>query len=439
MTVASLISHKNEHRQMGVLQDAVGAGIGASKNTIAIIGNSIAVQDTPITATSMLVTGCFLWANYMLGQRFDVVSSSTDLFAGYLGVSGDTSAQILNRVGSVIALKPKYCLMLGIIENDVNDGVATATTQANIILMLNALQRSGIIPIICTGIPSLLNDTATKANAYYSNNTFIKELYLNRAGIIVIDISNEFVDYAQTYPKPLATNVSSGPHPNSLGAYKVGKRIYNTLNSVIPPRPIFSNHYLSVANGGDTPDSAIDNPLVRGSSGTIVAPLTGVVADNWTGNATGATSGVGSKVVRADLPLLEWQQMSYTGDATYTYGSDYARIYSAIVTLPGADLAIGDNIQAFAEFEADGSDTNFLGAEIKVRCLNGSSEYFSGFERNATIAMPVGEDFPAGVLSSPKLTIPSGTTSLQLHLRAHASDVNAAFVVRFGRAIAHKI
>lgn len=408
-------------------------------NTIVILGNSIAAQDTPVSISGTLPTGCFLWANYMLRQRFDIVHSSTDLFAGYLGAGGETSAQILARIGSVIALAPMYCLLLGVMENDVENNITAATTQSNISSMITRLLNAEIVPIICTGLASLLTSTSVESNLYYSNNAFIRNLPLLNSGIIAIDISHESVDYTQMYPMPLVTDVVSGPHPNELLAYKIGKKIYQVLDSKIPERPIFSNHWLSVANGGDTPDSVVDNPLLLGNAGAIVAPLTGVVCDGWTGNAVGGTSGLGSKVARADLPLLEWQQIDYTGDATYVYGSDYARIYSTQVALPSCGLAVGDDIQAFGEFEFDAGDTALLGAELMVRCVNGATEYYRGFQRNASLIIPIGEDYPAGVIATPKLTIPVGTTTLQIQMRAHAAAIDAAFVSRFGRSIIHKL
>lgn len=424
--------HRRDHQKLKLKADLLGAS--TPNNTIAILGNSIAAQDTPFNSNNMLPVGCFQWANYIMNQKLVVSYTSTDLEAGYLGIGGDTSTQILARLGSVIALKPAYCLLLGIIENDVENVVATAITQANITSLISSLLSAGIIPIICTGVPNLLTDSAAEANAYYSNNDFIRNLRYTSPGAVVVDISNEFVDYAQTYPKPLATHVAAGPHPNVLGAYYIGKKIADTLNPLLPGSYLFTNHWLSVANGGTTPQVLCDNPLMEGNGGTngTGVAAAGGISDGWTAQALGGGSGVVTKVARTDIPNAEWMQEVFTGDAAWTIG-DYGRCYSAGVPLPNGSVAVGDIIQAFTEVEVDAGDTNLLGLSMSVRAAGAATEHWNGMSYTSSNNTPLDIDYPAGVIASPKFEVPAGTTSIGIHVRAYATAANASFTWRAGR------
>lgn len=398
-------------------------------NRLAIIGNSIPGQDNLDTTSSAgftkwLGNGVAQWANYLLGGRFQIVARA--------GIGGQTTAQILARFqADALSSSPRYVWMLECGINDPANDVAHTTTIANFKSMFALCRASGATPIVSSLPPSTSINSANRANAYAKVNNFLRDYARETGEIILIDNDWLYLDTTATYPHPLAASTDSIVHPNARGAFLWGRRAAQILDPIIPKVPVFSN----AANVTWSTDAEkfITNPFQRGTAGTKGTNTTGNVSDSWTVavNTTPADPGavVASKVARTDAPG-EWMQLAFTGATGYTAQDTGILANTAAVALP-TDVVAGDTVYAVAEINMLAGQTNFRNVAFRLR----SGSVWSEAMRYETSVQYVslGEDWPAGVLTTPDMIVPSGSTGLNVYLRFMAGAANAAFTAQIGR------
>lgn len=111
-------------------------------------------------------------------QRFPelVMGNYIGKYFAVMGGGGDDSGAVLTRLGEILAINPKYCL-LRIGANDITYGVSSGTYQANITSIVNILNSAGIRVIICNASPQNVTNMTTL-------NTFLATFY---PSYIVID------------------------------------------------------------------------------------------------------------------------------------------------------------------------------------------------------------------------------------------------------------
>lgn len=232
---------------------------------------------------------------------------------------------------------------------------------------------------------------------------------------------------------PLNGMTYDGIHPSYKGGYAMGKQLLEPLNKFL------SNSVSRLAFTAGK-GNLLDNGLMTGTAGTPAAPqVTGQVADGWGINPAetrpGNESTTCSKVARTD-GLGEWQQVS---NATLTSG---VTISSLVFKNCRAEWSEGDVVQALMEYEID---PNWVPGifNLHLRCsgtaglLNLASSTSGGdktLNPNNDV-WPAQGSFPRkGVLATPPITIPVGTTGLQARV-----NIGGSGPIRIGRFIVNKL
>lgn len=423
-------SYKSETRDVS---------LSARKNTIVLLGDSFLAQDTPgVTGDGnygIRADGIWGWASYLLKQRLLVAHSVSDAEAGYMGVGSDTTAQVLARTPQAQALSAGYWLiMCGI--NDLTQGVPVSQITANLEAIVLAAQNTGTTPVLCTLPPSNSFNTDAMAVAWLSVNDWVRKYSWDNQGIILAEISDVYIDSAAPFPNPLAAYVRDGVHPNTRGAFSIGGRIFDAMDSTVIGNPaIYQNFYNSTST-----DALFlsPNPGLNGTAGTTTAPVTGITA-NLFGSSIFPTDGsaacAASKVTRTDTTGAEWQELAFTGAATWTLDLDSCQVdLIAGTSVPSGIIPGTSIIQLFHEFEIDAGAVGYPMCRPSLRALGGTPQFFYAmrWETSAQF-VEIPEDIPPGVIATAKFVVPPGTTSFDLFLRNNVIAANAAYTVRHGR------
>jgi lysophospholipase L1-like esterase len=338
-----------------------------------------------------------------LGQRLQPIYNG--------GVGGETTTQILARVGTIAALNPKpgWCLVQGG-SNDATAGITAATTIANVKATYDALLAAGI-GVIATTVPP--HSAAASLTGAGPINRAIKEYAQTKAGIILVDWYPYLAD-----PSAGTFLVGSDDtiHPNAGGASTMGRALADVLSVAFPPAD-----QLIAANTDS--QNLIANGMFVGTAGAL-GTSTGQLATSWT-SRFGANAAL-SKVARSDGPLAPWQQVALTSPGLTT-GDMY-------VTWPAV---AGDVVVAEVEFEIDsGTLTTLTDLALIVARASGTTIIASANRNAAQTAIGNGAiTWPArGVLRTAPTTVAVTETGF-LFVKFSAT----AGIARFGRASLKKV
>lgn len=181
-----------------------------------------------------------LWTN--------LVSLQTGLEMINKGIASQTSTQLLARFQTdVIALKPDLC----IIEEGANDAfkkVPLATTQANIIAMVNLCKQNNIIPLIMNCIPGwdsywsctvpwgMTDQTTYNFNWETDSNYNLPQIrsweqsYCAANSIQYIDIYSPFLSSPTSQNNALY--IYDHVHPNQNGQLLITSAVITALKSL---------------------------------------------------------------------------------------------------------------------------------------------------------------------------------------------------------------
>jgi lysophospholipase L1-like esterase len=337
--------------------------------------------------------GFWVWAMNLLGQRLRVIHDA--------GVGGETTVQILARTpGDVVAFKPGWCHLLAGI-NDVAQNVPLATTKANLTSIWDQLDAAGIRIIVGT-IGPLASYVSTQRAQIEQINAWIRDQARQR-GMVLVDYHAVLVNATSNGVYSTGLNFDS-THPNTLGSYFMGLAMANAISPLIAGAPF---PYLLSGQGDST------NLLVEGRFGTTGngSPLTG----NWGVATTGTPSITWSKVPRTDIPG-NWQSIAMLAGANVAFAiSGNASV--------GANLAIGDTVIGCLEYQLSGLDTAGTAGNhsfyLQLQAYNGAS-----FTLTAADLLPLdAAGFPtasrSGVLLTPPITVPAGTTLMQMQIKGN--------------------
>lgn len=392
-------------------------------NTVVLWGDSITRANGP--NTSGLSTYCgqegyWTWAMRELGHPLRLLANVSTI--------GHTSTQIRARFdGEIAPLKPGYIVVLA----GRNDGASgAAATIANLTAMYDQAHALGSFVIALTIPPG--NTLATGQRAADNQiNQWIKQQARHRRNFVVCDIAPVLQDINGNMHTP---NVSSdGTHPNSLGARRMGRVIASTLSTILPKVDVLPSNNDDAAN-------LLKNPLMFSTFGTADAGVTGTVASQWFAGLTGSGGTVvASKVASTDrYPNLDWQQLQVT--ATGTGGGQlYQYVASATVT---AAVAAGGEYVASMEFEIDaGASAPTIpggygsGVNLRLACMDNSYTTLKvAHDMFYNEAYPLEQQERAGVMRTPPITLPAGTTRIQF-----AAQANLLGTVRFRRGDIRKV
>nr|WP_275444602.1 GDSL-type esterase/lipase family protein [Paenibacillus sp. ACRRX] len=180
------------------------------------------------------------------------LSFHTGGFVRNSGVSGNTVAQMLQRIDAdVIAHRPGICVILGG-TNDINSARPLADITADITAITNKLISNNITPIWCTIPPR--SDNLAHLPTIRKLNTWIYAHCL-RQGLEIIDLYTAFSKPDGT-PKD-GFLLPDKLHPTTAGMTEIAKLVASYL-----PR---NQRKIPTLFGGDA-ESIVPNPTFSGSN-----------------------------------------------------------------------------------------------------------------------------------------------------------------------------
>lgn len=428
-----------------------GLPLNRVKNSIALLGDSITLRNFPAVGNMYGSDGYFTVANAMMGWPFEIV--------GVSGNSGQTSTYILGRVDAdilSITPLPRYCMVLAG-TNDEPSSMSVEQTIANLKQIYTKLQSAGITPIVATLPPR--NDagmTQAKKRKDVQRNRWIRE-YARVNDVICCDFYRALVNPLSTGTGGWslvadgngALNDTSADqiHPTNYGGFVMANEVVRRLSARLNtqtrgggPRYADCMHIAGV--GGIPEGNVIPNGSFSGTAGVIGAVATGQLADEWSVQNAVLPAGGGtivlSKVAKSDT-FGYWQQMNISGgnagDVQGQCGIRSDRDYpSANSVLDATTWQVGDSVFGQVAFETDAAgwggsafDTN-CNLSLRIQFFGSTGAYTDSF----CFAAGAGSSksrMPSGVLKTPTLPIPPGTTRLYLWI-----DFRGRGVLRIGDA-----
>jgi lysophospholipase L1-like esterase len=200
--------------------DEIKDAAGAASSQLAAIANQISKNSIVATGDSITSGNEYTrWVDFLAWMLNKPIINK--------GVSGDKTADLLARLDAdVIALKPKYCLIM-IGTNDVGS-VSLSTSASNIKSISSALVAAGIIPIYISIIPNT-GDNATVRQNRINYNRFLEQ-HCRDKGFDFIDVYSLFVGTNGEYTSAMYADAT---HPNARGTYPIAKAIYTKVKAYI--------------------------------------------------------------------------------------------------------------------------------------------------------------------------------------------------------------
>jgi lysophospholipase L1-like esterase len=361
---------------------------------LAAIGDSITARALTDISPNLYYnsSGYLTWVNILSKQRFYCPPAHN------LGVSGDSTTQMLARLSSLLSLRPNVCIVHGG-TNDANGGTAASVTINNLAAIYDALYGIGctVIAIPVLGRSGANALSATNRKIASMTNEWIRRQAYSRPNFYVVDMGLVFDDPASSIWAERTGMTADGLHSENVGAYTLGAQIVALLDALslaylIPASQqidaydatnnIYGNH---VPNGGQ----------FTGTGGTVNGPATGTLADSWTLTASslGGAACAASKSTLTDGRVC--QQFDLSG--TYTGNSKLLQ-YSAALTF--GNFAAGDTVEGSMEFTVVGSQAGISGIDLYIQSTESAVNYVCRSNNpTATITAPPGAY--SGILKTP--------------------------------------
>jgi acyl-CoA thioesterase I len=362
-------------RRLAMIGDSMTAGIIGQATPNA---NNI-VQGSPLSYGCMVSQGRLEWG-------------------GQFGVPGETTAQMLARVGQVVAARPDLCVILG----GTNDGNMN-TIKTNIPAIVAALLAAGIEPVLATLPPSSSPNAMTNGphNWIRNANGWITK-YAADNDLRLVDFFGPLVDPATGRYK--VGHNSDITHPNQKGYRVMGEALATALSSQVK------------AGFSWLTQDAGDVSLFSGGDGGLFTTGTTLPAGGWS-QAAGAA---GAFVTDPFFAGRAYQIARAAGDTTSRVITFYVGALDWTFR-PGHLVSLSCKIKTVG-LEASGGVAT-VGA--------GNTGKTSG--PSNMVSWQVGADFPNGGVIYFDSVIPPGTTSMPISIRIDGGSNAAGDSVSVGQ------
>lgn len=375
-------------------------------------------------------------------------------------IGGSTTADVLARIDASIVTWLAYGVSFAVLfmsRNDRPAGLTVAQSIANMLAIETRIKRAGILVIWMTDIPPT-DAAATGSPVFSANQVAEHHACINwqrsrrfQRNVYVCDLSQYGWSQASAYGFAITGWLGDHTHPSQEAGTRYGWALATLAATIFPitdlrPYVNLTAAYNATYNPGGTINA---NPLTTGNAGTIVASTgtcTGSVADNHSVqhlNCTGVTT-VCSKedIVNAAGITETWQKLVITG--TPTDASPSVEFQNNVGV---ANLAGGDVIEAYSEFDAPAGNTGHASIFFGLRLAHTSSSVIVVCEDGGVgsgDAAFIGDSLahPSYLLKTPAMTIPTGVTLNTLRTRGTVvlrQNVAANVTVRFRSVDCHKI
>lgn len=200
--------------------------------TVLLVGDSITAQSgTPNvvnTQDAYSARGFFCWANWLMGERFNIVASR--------GIGGETSVGLAARISNELTNYPSEWVVVETTTNDIAQGRTFAQITASMTTILDAIASSHRRCCVLTTWPSNGHSTLVMQRLAGQVAQWIAALPLTRPGIVVVDPYSNLVDPA-TGMLPASMTFDGVVHPGSAAAYRVGLLVANAMKPFVPTTP----------------------------------------------------------------------------------------------------------------------------------------------------------------------------------------------------------
>lgn len=355
------------------------------------------------------------------------------------GVGGDTSAQWLARLPTVLAYGAKVIVNL-ISTNDRGAGLTLDVSKNNIDTCIRGQLDAGCIPIIIAETPRGGANALTGTNL--ANHLALRDWIKSYFPTIGVRVADPWVDLISTVPAeataglPKAGLFHDGLHPTPDGARIIGKHVAALLVDLFPAKmllPTFVSPYEATNNKYGQLTS---NPLITGTAGTLTgsANSTGVLADGW--SCTGSSWTGGSVVLSKEANPTggEYQVMTLGGTPT---NSGAIVVFSQAISV--ANVASGNKIKVMAKISHAGLQ-NVAGVALEIRFVRSATSYYSKINDRYTEATPMtGEAFVAP-FETPILTLDGTETTIEARVVIYGvQNQPIAGVVKIGQMACVKV
>lgn len=311
------------------------------------------------------------------------------------GVAGETTTQILARVGATTALNPGWCHVLAG-TNDITAATPLATIKANLAAIWDALDAAGI-RVIAGTIPPRSSYGGGQMSDTLNLNTWIMNQARVRANLIVVDYFSALCRQGQNvFGQDMTTD---GLHMSASGASYAGLLLANTLRPKLAGTP----GVLGILGGNLLPNGHLAN----GGAGAVP---TGWL---WTGTAP-----TYSRVSRTDgvnnINGPGWQRIVKVD------GSGAGVFQTNTNNMIG--ISVGDSVVGTIRYRASGLNQAAGAHEqflyLRIGAYNGSSFINWVYDLYHQAGYGNQSRFDReGVLRTPPLVVPSGTTQLALQVQ----------------------
>lgn len=330
---------------------------GYTSGTAYLMGDSIAANNwitASTTFTNFAAEGVFNHTNAVLGQPF--------IFAGNVAQAGSTAKDFRDiQVPQILALptRPEYAFIVTGYNSiyGVSPDTAANTLQ-QITQGLDALVNAGVTPVYTTIFAAPFS-SASVMQAHKQVNDGIRQYWKTTRRGVFWDGFQCSVDPDSATFANRSGWLYSGPHPNNLGAYWLGKYCANAITKQVNlPNiiPAGAEDYVSSADAGNL----LTNPMMTGTGGTA---------------GTGMTAGGGTPD--------SWSVLRVAGTPTAT-------LTIVSVTDPTTGLKIGNGIQLAITAGAANDEIQIVNTtSIHTRMVSGGT-YEA--ESRVVVASPVNVD-----------------------------------------------
>lgn len=343
---------------------------GRRRNAVCVFGDSRAANCNYLASNLAyaLDTSWLHWAQALAGVDIELLGND--------GVGGETSSQILARVGNVIAKRPGVAFLIGGF-NDFSASLSLASVISNMTEIITRLNNAGIYVVYLsnTGYDGV---NGSIISGITPQDRWAQDFFANRPEV------GRYVDAMSATTNTatgafLAGASTDGIHLSNYGAYLVGARLAGIMAELFPAVVLPSSPFDSVVA---SPLSAqlLGNPLFNGVGGSLGGGITGSVADSWTAARTGGLTAVMSLVAGDESAVA--QQASITATAN----NERFTLTSETVT---ARTALGDLLTGAARIKVTGA-TNLKRLNLWVQNY-GSPDHHAVWGQdsgNATYNLP---------------------------------------------------
>lgn len=377
----------------------------------------------------------FTWANAKAGGRARLIRVD--------GVVGDTTAQILARVGNIISASPAVCIvlagkndLLGIQSTYTSTQVQTVVNTAitNISSTVSALLGAGIRVILCTVFSLGVGHPSRSAAMSYGENllnAWIRDYCRLTPCVWLADYAAFVNDTTLTLNAVKSGYMrTDNLHWAAIGARAAGEQaLYPALIACLPVAtdilPRLPSQTVSIYS---SERNKVQNPFYTGTGGSAVpgtGTITGTIPANVAITNSGSPAVVSSIVARSDGFGNEHQTV-----ITWTTSSDSVKIeqYPA-----NAQFNVGDVIRAGCLISVS-SATNLKGLEVYMFMTMGGTSYFVHANKLSSTSYD-NTSFVDYMFLTPEWKVTGAITAMVLGIRPYANSSTGGLTLKASRAL----